>query len=144
MMRARTFLAYLALGALAATRAAPVSAQGLCKGDREITGKCFWVRGSIGLSADAGLVVSSSAPHQAFPSYRLSGDHDMPEWMDKFWDKDLQVAVFGNFEICRYPDSPHPNGVETIRWACIETAKNVRALYPPKGGWPSYPPPKRK
>jgi hypothetical protein len=100
-----------------------------CKGNPALTGKCYWVHGNFGLSADSGLVVVQDSERWlttwSAPNSEIDGPENLSRALSKAQHKahSLEAFVHGAFEVCPIPSDDPSKSYK--KYVCIQSAKNL-------------------
>ena len=129
-MQSRTVIGLVSVLLASVAALVPAEAAGGasgCKGNPGLVGRCYWVRGTVSLSADRGIVIGRDDHRPALVIGNAPGtQRDMPTSMYKALDRAhrdtgfISAWVHGDFEVC-----PIPPDVPELDYACVNSAAHL-------------------
>ncbi len=140
-MRLETFGGFvaallLAIGTSSATTGAPHPSLG-CRGNPHLKGRCYWVRGVLGMTFDSGMAVMRDDNDVWLIERPAPGSRgDWPANLDRAMDKarhdfgDPDQHLHGEFQVCPIPYVPDFFAADQ-KYVCLQAARHIKRVGPP-------------
>ena len=116
--------------ALGQSATAAVTPHPGCKHNPAVIGRCYWLHGTMSISADSATVLGADGTHQAVAvRYGPNSKWDGPANLNAAWEKAqrdtgfVSAWVHGTFEVCPIPSDAPDRPWQ--KFVCIESATDL-------------------
>lgn len=117
---------YLFLAATFVVMALPASAADAgCEGNPALTGKCYWVWGTGGISADNADMIWRDDNHRGMTVREAPNSHWYPRNVERALRKTTSITGYlhGRWRVCPIP--AEPSDKYGLPWVCLQAATHL-------------------